>query len=74
MAEFFVLRPYRQRAFGTAAMRQIFDAHRGPWHAGVMKTNAPAMAFWRKIALPFEGTVRHLTHEGEARILYEFES
>jgi predicted acetyltransferase len=74
MAEFFVLRAYRGRGFGTAAARQILAAHPGPWHLAVMTANAPAMAFWRKLAAPFEAGVRNLTHDGEAWLLYEFES
>jgi predicted acetyltransferase len=74
MAEFFVLRPYRGRGFGTAAAQQIVAAHRGPWHLAVMTANAPAMSFWQKLAAPFEARARHVTHDGEAWLLHEFES
>jgi predicted acetyltransferase len=74
MAEFFVLRPYRRRGFGTEAARKVLAAHRGLWHVAVMATNPPAMSFWQKLAAPFRGEARHLTHEGEAWLLYELES
>lgn len=45
MAEFFVLKAYRQCGVGTKAMADILANHRGPWHIGVIDKNIIANVF-----------------------------
>lgn len=49
IAEFFILRKYRQRGLGEFAAHQIFDRFPGDWHVGQLNTNPSATIFWRKV-------------------------
>lgn len=49
MAEFFVLKSYRQRGVGRAAIELALEAHRGLWHVAVPHPNHSAQTFWRKL-------------------------
>ncbi|WP_332701287.1 GNAT family N-acetyltransferase [Devosia sp.] len=64
MAEFFILKPYRRRGAGQAAVAAALRAHPGDWHIAVPLANAAAMAFWsaalsrhepRRSAINFDG-------------------
>jgi predicted acetyltransferase len=46
MAEFFVLRGYRRRSVGTAAVRLAFRHLPGKWQVRVMDANQNALTFW----------------------------
>ncbi len=49
ITEFFVMRKYRRRGVGKQAAFQAFDRFSGVWRIGEVKTNTPAVAFWRAI-------------------------
>lgn len=55
MMEFFVLRGYRGRGFGTEAAHQVFTRFRGRWQVRVMATNQPAYRFWHNAVKSFAG-------------------
>lgn len=74
MAEFFVMRPYRRTGLGRAAAGEILAAHSGPWHVGVIKRNAAALAFWTGILANQSPNVTQLEHDDEAWQLHAFVS
>jgi predicted acetyltransferase len=51
MAEFFVVRTYRRTGVGTAAARDVFGRHPGPWVVRVLPANDGAESF-RARAIP----------------------
>lgn len=53
MAEFFIVRPYRKRGSGTAAVREIWKRLPAAWEIRVLETNAAALAFWRHAVVSF---------------------
>jgi predicted acetyltransferase len=55
VAEFFVMKRYRNRAVGTRAAAALFDRFAGPWEVRVLRGNAAAIAFWRKVIDRYTG-------------------
>ena len=49
IAEFFILRKYRQQGIGKAVAHQIFDKFPGQWSVAQIENNHSAQAFWRKV-------------------------
>ncbi len=49
MAEFFIMRKYRQRGVGEQVARWIFDHHPGAWQVSQIPENKVATTFWRKV-------------------------
>jgi predicted acetyltransferase len=49
MAEFFIMRKYRQQGIGNYVARFIFDQFAGNWQVGQIKENLPATEFWHKV-------------------------
>lgn len=49
MAEFFILRKYRDQGIGEHVARTIFDQFPGTWQVAQIKMNLVAIAFWRKV-------------------------
>lgn len=49
MAEYFVTVENRRCGTGTRCAREVFLNHPGRWQVGVMKDNAPAYGFWRRL-------------------------
>ncbi|MFD2649087.1 GNAT family N-acetyltransferase [Devosia albogilva] len=73
MAEFFVMRAYRQRGVGREAVRLAISRHPGQWHLGVPHANRAALAFWSN-ALKAQGpTVSDLQHDGDHWRLHTFQ-
>lgn len=56
MAEFFVMKKYRQQKVGQYAAAELFNRFRGSWKVGQLEGNKPAQAFWMK-------TVGHYTKD-----------
>jgi len=50
MGEFFVTLPWRRRGVGRRAALEVFRRLPGTWQVGQIPANAPAIAFWRKVA------------------------
>nr|WP_295889037.1 GNAT family N-acetyltransferase [uncultured Devosia sp.] len=65
MAEFFVLKAYRRRGVGQAAVAAILDRHPGDWHVGVPLANAPAQAFWGGALQARHPAARQIAFEGD---------
>jgi predicted acetyltransferase len=49
IAEFFVMRRYRQYGIGKFVARRIFDMYPGKWEISVLVENKPATRFWKDI-------------------------
>jgi predicted acetyltransferase len=49
ISEFFILKKYRLHGVGRMVATHIFDRFDGTWEVRVMRTNAPAQAFWRVV-------------------------
>jgi predicted acetyltransferase len=49
IAEFFVLKKYRQGGVGAFAAQATFDLFPGNWEVNQIAGNLPAQTFWRKI-------------------------
>ena len=66
VAEFFVLRKYRQARVGARAALLVFRRYPGRWEVPVAWYNPPAQAFWRKVteeAAP--GKVEEIAGDGK---------
>ena len=50
IAEFFVVRKHRRAGVGHAAATAIIAARPGQWEIAVIRRNAGAQAFWRRVA------------------------
>ena len=49
IAEFFVMKKYRQKGVGRAAAMKIFDMFHGGWEVSQWVNNLPAQNFWCKV-------------------------
>ncbi len=49
IAEFFVMKKYRQKGVGRAAAMKIFDMFHGGWEVSQWVNNLSAQNFWRKV-------------------------
>ena len=74
MAEFFVLKAYRRRGAGQAALDAALTLHPGDWHIAVPQANAPALAFWNRALLHLTPAMRDVSFEGDEWVLREFGS
>jgi predicted acetyltransferase len=59
MAEFFVLRGYRDRGIGSEIAHNIWRQLPGPWEVRVMQSNRSAHRFWQRAITRFKGKVTH---------------
>jgi predicted acetyltransferase len=77
MAEFFVLRRYRRRGFGTRVTHELWRRFPGPWEIRVMESNVLARHFWAHVLSMFTENVVHpvpFEKGGEHWKLFSFES
>lgn len=65
MAEFFVLKAYRRRGVGQAAVAAILGHHPGDWHVAVPLANEPAQAFWESALQTCHSTTSEIVFEGD---------
>ncbi|MBU1336525.1 MAG: GNAT family N-acetyltransferase [Alphaproteobacteria bacterium] len=72
MAEFFILKAYRRRGAGQAAVAAAMREHPGDWHIAVPQANAPAGAFWDNSLAPYAPRSRDVTFEGDEWRLHAF--
>ena len=72
MAEFFVLKAYRGRGTGQAAVQQALSAHPGQWHIAVPHANTSAQSFWTKTLASQDPTSRDIHFDGDDWRLHEF--
>jgi predicted acetyltransferase len=77
MAEFFVVRGYRRRGFGTQIAHDVWKGFPGTWEIRVMQSNVSALPFWRHAISTFACEVIHpvdVEKDGERWRLFSFES
>ena len=55
IAEFFILRGYRRRGFGTNVAHEVWKILPGHWEIRVMQSNVPAQRFWVHAISTFMG-------------------
>ncbi|WP_240232970.1 GNAT family N-acetyltransferase [Devosia lacusdianchii] len=72
MAEFFVLKAYRGRGAGRAALDAAIANHPGDWHIGAPKQNRPAQAFWSRALASRQPAISDISFEGDDWRLYAF--
>ncbi len=65
MAEFFVLKAYRRRGVGQAAVAATLGRHPGAWHIAVPLANAPAQALWGRALQACHPATSELAFEGD---------
>jgi predicted acetyltransferase len=56
LSAFFVVAGARRRGVGLAGAIAVLRAHPGPWEVAFQDANAPAVAFWRRVATTAAGT------------------
>jgi predicted acetyltransferase len=77
MAEFFVIRGYRRRGFGTRVTHELWKRFPGLWEIRVMQSNVLAYHFWARAISMFAGEAVHpvaVEKRGEYWELFSFES
>ena len=77
VAEFFVLRSFRRRGFGTKVAHQVWKRFPGTWEVRVLEANVSALHFWEHAIATFTGkpaNTIHVAHDGEHWKLFSFES
>jgi malonyl-CoA/methylmalonyl-CoA synthetase len=55
MAEFFIVRGYRNRGIGTQVAHQVWRRFPGLWEVRVMQANQPARMFWQRALKKYIG-------------------
>jgi predicted acetyltransferase len=55
IAEFFIMRKYRQQGIGKTVAHRLFDMFPGLWEVGQITENLPAQAFWRAVIADYTG-------------------
>ncbi|MBU1305653.1 MAG: GNAT family N-acetyltransferase [Alphaproteobacteria bacterium] len=73
MAEFFILKAYRRRGVGAAALAEAISRHPGDWHIGVPLANIPALAFWGRALSRYTPEVGTIAFDGDDWRLHAFE-
>ena len=64
VAEFFIMKKYRQKNIGKQAAYEIFNMHKGIWHVFQHEQNQTAQKFWRNIIGEFtEGNYKELSRK-----------
>ncbi|SMQ61524.1 Predicted acetyltransferase [Devosia lucknowensis] len=73
-AEFFVLKAYRKRGVGLAALELALKAHPGDWHIAVPHANLAAQGFWGRALASRTSSLRDIHFDGDDWALYAFGS
>jgi predicted acetyltransferase len=77
MAEFFIVRRYRNRGIGTGAAHEVWKRFPGQWKVRVMQSNVLAHHFWERAISVFTGEAANPVHAeqgGERWQVFSFES
>tara|TARA_R110002124_G_scaffold52032_2_gene150086 strand:+ start:7337 stop:7834 length:498 start_codon:yes stop_codon:yes gene_type:complete len=77
IAEFFVMKKYKQHGIGTAAALKIWEQFKGQWQVRVLVDNKIACSFWLQAIKKFTSVTPSKTDttiKGEDWIIYSFES
>jgi predicted acetyltransferase len=70
--EFFILKAYRGRGTGRAALAAILARHPGNWHIATPLANTAALAFWHKAVAPLNAATSDIQFEGNTWRLNAF--
>lgn len=66
MAEFFILKKYRQSGVGKAIAMEVFNLHKGHWEVYQKDSNKPAQIFWKKVIQEYtNGQYKERMEEGK---------
>lgn len=70
IAEFFILRRYRNQGIGTTVANKTLERFEGLWEISYSVANKPALKFWKKVSEHYSN-VEHQTHfDGNDRSRY----
>ncbi len=72
MAEFFVLKAYRNSGTGRAAVEQALKAHPGQWHIATPHANEAAKQFWGRALALQQPDSRDIHFDGDDWRLHAF--
>ncbi|KTD40519.1 N-acetyltransferase GCN5 [Legionella parisiensis] len=78
IAEFFIMRKFRQKNIGQFVAHQLWKQHEGSWQLRVWDNNEIASAFWNNVIQKFVSkpviTIK-MTYQGhEGLLVYQFKS
>ncbi|QYR21939.1 GNAT family N-acetyltransferase [Paenibacillus sp. sptzw28] len=66
IAEFFIMKKYRNEGIGKSAAKQVFNFHKGQWEVYQLESNKPAQIFWNKVINEFtQGQFRDRLQNGK---------
>jgi predicted acetyltransferase len=72
--EFFVVRKYNGKGYGSVAAKKLFNMFPGPWKITQISTNYPAQAFWRKVINQYTNGNYYEYYDSKRRSIQEFNS
>lgn len=73
VSEFFILKKYKNRGIGTAAILKVWEQHKGSWQVRVLVENQRACSFWLQAIKKFiqeEPIITDLKIKEEDWIIY----
>ena len=76
IAEFFVLKKYRQQKIGKQTAFFMFDRFPGVWEIGILLNNLVAKAFWQKIIQQYDSqnTRKQIENIEQCKVFWTFSS
>lgn len=75
IAEFFVMKKYRQRGVGKSVAMKVFDMFPGDWEVSQWTKNLPAQEFWRKVVAEYtNGKYNTFTATQKDEVGFTFEN
>ena len=75
IAEFFVMKKYRQKGIGRTVAIRIFDMFRGGWEISQQINNLPAQSFWGKVVAEYtNGDYNTFTEAGADKVGFTFDN
>ncbi|MBT2637959.1 MULTISPECIES: GNAT family N-acetyltransferase [unclassified Bacillus (in: firmicutes)] len=72
--EFFIMRKFYRKGFGTDAAVKLFDLFPGNWSITQVQKNEPARNFWRKVIGDYNGGNYIEKYDEHKRSIQEFDS
>jgi predicted acetyltransferase len=66
MAEFYIRPAHRRSGAGLSFARELLTSFPGTWVISEYRSNAAAVAFWRRVVAPFQ--FRERDYEGDERV------
>lgn len=71
ISEFFILRKYRRKGIGKAAISKLFSLFPGTYLLGQMPTNMPAIQFWKSLFKSLDIEFQEFIKEDMGPLLYQ---